>query len=40
MPIVWLTSGPIILRGIIGKVWTAVDDMDICNFEIKIIYID
>lgn len=40
MPIVWLTSGPIILRGIIGKVWTAVDDMDICNLEIKIIYID
>ena len=40
MLIVWLTSGPFILRGIISKVWTAVDDMDICNLEIKIIYID
>ena len=40
MPIVWLTSGPFILRGIIGKVWMAVDDMDICNLEKKIIYID
>ena len=40
MPIVWLTSSSFILREIIGKVGTAVDDMDICNLEIKIIYID
>ena len=40
MPIVWLISGPFILREIIGKLWMAVDDMAICNLEIKIICID